>query len=251
MNKFNIQLYSVRESLKADFKGTLKKLAEMGFDGVEFASGYYGDDMSPEQLREYLDFVGLSAVSAHVGLEELENNLDHHLNVLNAVGAQYIICPMATVDNAEQAIEIGERLKVISEKCVMQGINLGYHNHAHEFKRDEETGRYLFDIMMDAAGDLVLAELDVCWVGFEGNDIEEVIRAYAGKVNIIHLKQFIEEDGKKHPTTLDKGVIDFEKIVATAKLMGTQHFVIELDNPITDELSDAKTNIDFAKKIKA
>ena len=46
-----LQLYSVRDELEADFEGTIAKVREFGYDGVEFA-GLYG--RSAEQVRKIL-----------------------------------------------------------------------------------------------------------------------------------------------------------------------------------------------------
>ena len=85
MKNFALQLYSVKDALENDFDGTLKAVADMGYDGVEFYGGYYGG-LSGEQLKEKLEFYGLDAVSAHVGFEDLEENLDYHIDTLTKAG---------------------------------------------------------------------------------------------------------------------------------------------------------------------
>ena len=79
MNKFNLQLYSVKHTLDDDFEGTLRAISDMGYDGVEFAGNYGG--LTGAELNEFLESVGLTAVSAHISLEELENNFDYHKDI--------------------------------------------------------------------------------------------------------------------------------------------------------------------------
>lgn len=248
MNKFNLQLYSVKHTLDDDFEGTLRAISDMGYDGVEFAGNYGG--LTGAELNEFLESVGLTAVSAHISLEELENNFDYHKDILKACDCRYMICPWADVKTAKDAQALGKRLEAISEKCAMNGFLFGYHNHAHEFAT-AENGDYLFDIIMDNAGPLTLCQFDVYWIKFAGADIDEMIRKYAGRINLMHLKQFDIKDEKKYNSTLDKGLINFAEVMRTAKMLGTEHFIIEQEGDGSQELADARTNIIFARTIKA
>ena len=103
MKDVALQLYSRRDETSKDFKGAVKKVAEMGYTGVEFAG--YGD-LSKEEMNELLDSCNLQAVSSHVGLDELENNLDFHLDFLGHLGCHYITCPWADMNTAEDAVAV-------------------------------------------------------------------------------------------------------------------------------------------------
>ena len=173
MNKFNLQLYSVRNSLEEDFRSTLENVAKMGYSGVEFA-GYYGG-YSGEELNELLEELGLCAVSAHVALDQLENNFDYHADILSRCGCEYIVCPWSDIKTEEDAIGLGKNLMALSQKCAMRGFMFAYHNHAHEFQK-AENGEYLFDVVMSYAGPLVLCEFDVSWLKFADVEIETQLR---------------------------------------------------------------------------
>lgn len=244
--KYYLQLYTVKNALKEDFKGTLKKVADLGYEGVEFCANY--GNMTGEELNDYLEYLGLSGVSAHISLSEFENNFQYHAEVLSKVGCQYMVCPMANPENEQDCIDLAKRLNVIADKCAINGFNFAYHNHTGEFKKTDD-GTYLYDILMDNCNDLVLCELDVCWLYAAGVDIESTIRKYAGKINVLHLKQLDNVDGKNQVSTLDKGMIDFVPIIKLAKLLGTEYFIVEQDKPIVSELEDIESSINFLKTL--
>lgn len=248
MDAYYLQLYSVRDALDADYKGTLKQVADMGYEGVEFAGNYGG--MDGDALAKELDYLGLSAISAHISLDELENNFDYHKNILSACGCRYMICPWADMKTEQDALALAKRLDVLAERCAQNGFIFGYHNHAHEFEK-AENGEYLYDILMQSCSPLVLAELDICWLKYADVDIEQQLRKYAGRLDLLHLKQLDIVNGEKRISSLDKGIIDFEPVIKTGKLLGTEYFIVEQDSPVEQTpMADMKNSIDFLKALK-
>ena len=88
--KFALQLYSVRTDLESDFKGTLRRVKELGYDGVEFA-GLYGQD--PKEICEYLVSLGLEPAGAHVSLAEMRADIGKVISDYSAVGCRDITVP--------------------------------------------------------------------------------------------------------------------------------------------------------------
>ncbi len=252
-----IQLYSVREMLKQDYMGTLKYLADIGYDGVEFFGGVEANcGYSTQEIREQLDFLGLEAVSAHVGFELLENNFDFITDYYKEIGVKCIVCPWLfpeQIDTVEKASEIGLRLVEVAEKCIAKGLEFAYHNHTQEFVKLSDAGIAL-DVIFDVSDPLVLCELDVAWVQRAGvYDAAEYIRKYAGRVTYLHLKQYEDCDEAKRNaqiSTLDKGEVDIKECVKVGKMMGCEWFIVEFDRPRHSEKEDAKINIDFLKSIR-
>ena len=249
MKNYSLQLYSVRNVLDEDYDATLKAISDMGYDGVEFAGQYGG--YTGKELKEKLDFYGLTPVSAHLSYEELQNNFDYHAEILKDIGCKMIVCSYLKPETIEEAEKFGEWLVKIAEKCIMNSFEFGYHNHAHEFEVNDENSNTAFDIMMDIGDPLVLAELDLGWVAKAGKNPDEYIRKYAGRVTYLHLKQFKPNaDGEDKISTLSNGILDVKSAIKTGKLMGCEHFIVEQDVPETDELSDAKANIEYLKSLK-
>lgn len=249
MKNFCLQLYSVKDALDENFDGTLKAISDMGYDGVEFAGNYGG--YSGKELREKLDFYGLTPVSAHLSLEQLQNNFDYHAEILKDMDCRMIVCPWAEPKTVDEAEKLGEEFVRLAEKTLMNGFEFGYHNHAHEFDVTDENGNNAFDIMMDIGDPLVLCELDLGWIAKAGKNPDEYIRKYAGRVTYLHLKQFKQTDnGDYKITNLQSGILDVKSAVKTGIMMGCEYFIVEQDTPEEDELTDAKTNIEFLKNLK-
>lgn len=244
MNKLNIQLHSVKKALQDDFDGTLESLAKMGYEGVEFYGDYGG--YSPDELQKRLDFYGLNAVSAHIPIGDIENDekFAAHAKILQKCGCMYIMNPWVELHSTDEALRFGERLENAAEKCAKAGFLYGHHTHGGEIAGKNEYGDSFFDIMMSQA-ELCLVEFDTFWIKHAGADIEDYLRKYAGRINLLHLKQ-MNNDDEKQVTPLNDGIIDFEPIVKTAKKFGTETFIYELDKS-DDEIRDAKTSIDFFK----
>ena len=224
MKEVSLQLYSLREEFEKDYKATMRAVANMGYTGVEFAG--YGN-LPKEEMKELLDECGLAAVSSHVGLEELEQNLDWHIDYLQFLGCHYLICPYSEMKIREDAVAIAERLNVLADRCAMRGMDFGYHNHGHEFAKTED-GESLFSVMMKHCNNLVLAEIDVYWVRQAGEDPVEVIRRFAGKVPLVHLKELARDsESNAFNAGFGDGEIDFPEVVRVAKMLGAEHFIVE------------------------
>ena len=140
-----LQLYSVRDELEADFEGTIAKVKEFGYDGVEFA-GLYGK--SAEQVKKILADAGLTPVSAHVPLDELLSDTQAVVATYKEIGCKYIAVPYLPEDRrpgTEGFDRTIEDIKKIADVCNEQGIQLLYHNHDFEFKKLD--GKYALDIL--------------------------------------------------------------------------------------------------------
>lgn len=192
--KVAVQLYSVRDDMEKDFFGTLQKVKEMGYEGVEFA-GLFGH--SPKEVKEMLDKAGLTPISAHVPIDELLNDLPKVVGDYKEIGCQFIAIPWLDEERRpgfSRYEETLEQIQKISDEARRQGLTLLYHNHDFEFVKTE-SGEYALDVMYQSIPELV-TELDTCWVNIGGEDPAEYIRKYAGRASVVHLKDFWLEGEK-------------------------------------------------------
>ena len=252
MEKCYIQLYSLKEEAAKDFDGMLKRLADMGYTGVEFAGGNYGGH-SATDLRKLLNQLNLDALSSHLMSDQVVTQLDYACEL----GIKYIIDPMSAFSTYEEALAFAEKLNETGKLCAERGIIFGYHNHRHEFLPSKD-GTLMETLIKNTDPDLVCFQLDVGWATCSGIDVPAFINKYAGRIAMIHVKECAIVDGpeaatdwSKFPKDADgkpiippevlkkfseqaawnvaagKGVIDWVKVRDAALAQGAEAFIIE------------------------
>jgi sugar phosphate isomerase/epimerase len=243
IEQFAIQLYSVRDIIDNDFTGTLKKLAEMGYTGVEFA-GYGG--LSAQEMKDVLTANGLKPVGAHIGIEGLTKHLDEEIAYHKVLGTEYLICPFFDMKTGEDALKLAETLRPIAAKCGEAGFKFAYHNHAHEFARD--GGEYLLDILFKNLPPEAAMELDIYWAAHAGIEPFAYMEKHKDRLKLLHIKQI---DKDKKCVDLDQGVIDFKKIITVAKTLGVEHFILEQEEYEVSSIVSVKNDIDYIFSLEA
>ena len=189
-----LQLYSVRSDLARDFEGTLAAVAQMGYEGVEFA-GLYGK--TPKEVKEICEKNGLVPVSAHVSLSEMIADPEGVFATYQEIGCSYIAVPYLG-DNDRPGQSNHDRviasIAFLVKKAKDYGLTMMYHNHDFEFVR-LESGKYGYDEMFERVPDLC-AQIDTCWVNVAGEDPAEYLKKYKDRIPVVHFKDFVMP-GKK------------------------------------------------------
>jgi len=243
--KIALQLYTLRESCEKDFIGTLEAVAELGYRGIEFA-GYY--DMPAAELKIHLDRLKLTAVSSHTPLEVLEHKLDEAIAYNKAIGNMNIVCPWSNWQTEEEFDYIVQVLKVAARIIKKAGMNLYYHNHAHEFV--EMNGKYALDILFEETKDEgMLMELDTYWVTMAGLDPVAYMEANADRCKLFHLKDMVEEDGKKVPAAIGEGTMPIKGILEKAAQLEIPWIIVENDFPKPNGIDNIAKSMVYLKSI--
>ena len=243
-----IQLYSFRKQGEKDFPSIIKKAAEIGFDGVEFAGyGPYAD--KPAELRKMLDDAGLKALGTHTGYnlvmpEQIQKTIDFH----KTIGCPYIIVPwidpkqMASKDGVLKIAEIFARA---SDTVQAAGLHVGYHAHGGDFKKidgDLTSWELLFDHTPKA----FIHQLDLGNALGGGADPYRLIERYPGRTLSIHLKEF----GGPQGAVFGKGTVDFKRALTLCKKVGgTRCFIIEHESDPEHSYEAAKQCLDYIKAL--
>ncbi len=267
--KIALQLYTVRDQMEKDLAGTLKKVKEIGYDYVEPA-GYYGK--TAEEFKALLEEAGLTAVSTHFGIENLENDLEGSIAFHKTVGITYIAIPWmdrAKAPGGDKWEETRPKIEKFAKALKEQGMQLLYHNH--DFEYELVDGRPALDLLFEAIPDL-WPEFDTCWVKYAGFDPVAYVSEYKGKVPVVHLKDFvghksnspayalIDKDGKAvggdsgEPKAfafrpLGQGVQNIPAIIRAGIASGTEYFVVEQDDSYGDSIAAAKASREYLKSI--
>ncbi len=268
------QLFAIQNELEKDLHGTLQKIAAIGYSEVEAANVL--SKASASMLKQALDSVGLNCRSAQFVTPMLLANPAAAIEIALALGIDYIISPTPwvadptrrknsgnhqqdfldlmqslTLDdwkwNAEQFNKVGEKIKAA-------GLQFGYHNHGFDFKvSDGKTA--IEELLRLTDPDLVALEMDCGWVANAGYDPAEFLQCYAGRVQLLHIKDI----RKKSPTTefdiqsvaVGSGCIDWSRVFRVAKAADVKGGYVELEPPFVDPAFELfKRSYDFIGELK-
>ena len=228
-----LQLYTVRDDAARDFAGTLARVAEIGYAGVEIAG--YGSAQNAVAARQILDDNGLFACGAHVSLDDMETDLNKVIEEAQLMGYEYVSVPYLA-DNRREAVDayraLGEELNTIGQTLKDAGIQLCYHNHDFEFNKfGGDT--YGFDALFAAADpDLLMVEMDTFWVKKAGESPAEYVRKYKNRVPLVHLKD-MTLDGKF--AEVGEGIVDYAELLAACETSGVRFYIVEQDKTFNHE----------------
>ncbi|MEO1910004.1 MAG: sugar phosphate isomerase/epimerase [Paracoccus sp. (in: a-proteobacteria)] len=226
------QMYTLRDH------GTLdEQLAAVQAAGVTAVETVGMQDTDAETLKAALEAHDIKAISTHAQLDDLRGDLDAVIAFNKAIGNDVITVPYLAEEqrptDAAGWTELGQELAAISDTLDDQDMTLAYHNH--DFEMVEFDGRTALEILFEAAGDDVMAELDLAWVARGGLDPVEYLGRFDDRVFAIHAKDNAPEgeaEDERGFKALGEGVLDWDAILPAAEEAGAEWYIIEHDQPI-------------------
>lgn len=223
MKPLALQLYTLRAEAEKDFPGVLRRVAEIGYKGVETA-GLYGHH--PEEIGELIASLGMEVCSMHVGLPD-PKSADKIIHEAEALGSKRIITSVGpdSFKTLEQCREVAGKFREAIGLLEGRDMAFTYHNHYWEFALVD--GRYIYDILMDEVPGMT-GELDVFWVAHAKADPIEVIKKYGKRLPVLHVKDGMPYDSKKM-TAVGAGVLDIPAIINAADAEVLEWLIVELD----------------------
>lgn len=259
-----IQLWTVKDEAAKDLEGTLRKVYAAGFREIEFA-GFYGKTAA--EIGKLLKDIGFSLVSMHAGAADIAAKGDSILADAKTLGLRYVVCSSPGVSPDKDKLPWEERMKAVDlndwkwnadlfnkfgKQVSDAGMLFGYHNHSAEFKKFD--GKTAFDHLYEMTDpEHVKIELDVGWVVVAQQDPVAILNKYKDRVIALHVKDVAKrESADKEPASvaLGEGVIDWKKVIGTAKALGTKAFFYEQEAPFTRPILDSvKISGDYLQKL--
>ena len=250
-----LQLYSLRETIGSDVKGTIAKVADLGFKEVE-TYGYSQENkfwgLSVKEFKSILDDNGLTTPSGHYGVDPFlarggtKDDFAFNLDVANELGQKYVIVPYIG-GNLRNSIDdykrLSQKLNEAGEMCRKAGLKLGYHNHDFEFTDyDGQNGLETFLANTDKKN--VVFEMDIYWVVRAGRDPIELMNKYPGRFPLWHVKDMSKKNEDLN-TEIGSGSIDYKAIFSEMKKSGAKHLIIEQENFEMDAYKSLAQSIEY------
>lgn len=264
--KVGIQLFTIPKLVSNDFKGTLTRLAQIGYKEIEFfgpyefsapetiegwkrfagflgvtQSAFYG--YKPGEVKALLADLGLSSPSAHLDLMTLRKNLGPAAEGLSAAGVKYVVVP--NINNPEDYADynkLADEFSSFGEQLARHGLTYVYHNHGYEHV--EKNGKTLIDTLLTQTDKKnVKFELDIFWMTAAGANPVDYLNKYPGRFKMMHVKNATEQvrfsgTGSMMEQIMPlmqkmadpgEGVFDIPAIIKAGKKAGVEHFFLERD----------------------
>jgi len=245
-----LELYSVRDDLKADPMGTLTYVAQMGYQCVEFYAPYF--EWTPDyakQIRARLDELKIKCHSTHNGLGNFNpKNMDKAVELNHILGARYIVCASpGVVKTADDWKKIADILNTANEHITPAKMHTGYHNHDVEWRRQD--GQVPMAILAQSTDKSVMLQLDVGTCVEAGHNPVEWIDANPGRIRSLHLKEWSPDKGYK--VLFGEGSAPWKEIFAAAeKKGGVEFYLIEQEGSRFSEKESAEKCLAAYKELR-
>ena len=235
-----LELYSVRNELKKDLMGTVRGIAKMGYQCVEFYDTYY--EWTPDYARQVhteLAELGIRCYSTHNTLESFApEGISKAIDLNKMLGTRYIVLAhpgkVSTLDDWKRIVET---LNKANDKLKPQGLHAGYHNHDLEWKPVD--GQKPMELLASTFDKTIMLQLDVGTCLATGNDPVAWIKHNPGRIHSIHVKDWSPDGGYRVLT--GKGIAPWKKIFAAAESTGgVEYYLIEQEGSDLSEMNTVK-----------
>lgn len=244
-----LELYSVRNALKQDLRGTVAQVAQLGYQCVEFYAPYYDWTVGyAQQVRQQLDSLGMLCYSTHNSLASFQTDgINKAIELNRALGSRYIVLAhpgeVKTVDDWKR---IADTLNSANSTMAAHGIHAGYHNHDLEWKPFAEPAagqkseeRLPIELLAANTDKSIVLQLDVGTCLAAGNDPVRWVERNPGRIRSMHCKDWSPEKGYR--VLFGEGVAPWKKLFAAAEgTGGIEYYLIEQEGSDYSEMETAQ-----------
>ena len=237
-NQIAVQMYTVREFTKSpkDFIRTIKKIQKIGYIAVQLSGiGCMGGDkplLSAKEAKNILDDHGLACIATHRGWNNYANQIDQEIEFHQQLGCAYTALGSLNDEpfgkKAGAFEHFAELVAPVVKKLNAAGIEFGYHNHASEFQK-YEPGKTHFDILIDQCPKKMAFELDLYWLWKGGQNPITMVQKLAGRVPVIHVKDYTVVDNDSQFGAIGEGNLDWAAILPACHKAGVKWYIVEQD----------------------
>lgn len=218
----------VSRELEQDFPGTLLRLSELGYAGIEMSLSSINRHGGPERVAAALQAAGLELITLHTLREELRDNPTVLHEALAATACRHLTISWSPTDTPESVKADASLYKEAAASLAASGVRLCYHHHEHEFLI-RFNGEAALDHLLKQTKDALALHADIAWAAFGGVNPVALIERHAGRVPLVHLKDLYDLSVRGCFTTLGTGIMDVRGCVAAALAAGSEWLTVEQD----------------------
>ncbi|MCS6953664.1 MAG: sugar phosphate isomerase/epimerase [Bryobacterales bacterium] len=224
-----LELYSVRQDLAKDLPATVRAVAKMGYEGVEFFSPYF--QWTPDyakEVRKLLDELGIRCYSTHNSPRAFEGDgVERAIELNKILGSEFVIMASAgKVESLDGWKKVAETLNRAAERMRPAGLRAGFHNHQVEFRPLE--GVRPIEVLAKNTGQDITLQLDVGTCLEAGGDPVKWIEQNPGRITSIHCKDWSPDPNKGYHVLFGEGAAPWRQIFdAAERVGGVQYYLIE------------------------
>jgi len=237
-----LEMYSVRDALGKDPEGTIRAVAAMGYQGLEFYAPYFTwTESQAQDVRKLLDELKIRCFSTHNDSNYFSGDKLQHARQLNLIlGSKYMVMASSRdVPGLDRWREVANTLNTAATKLDPHGLKVGYHNHQLEFTPTD--GVRPIEILAKNTNPSVMLQLDVGTCIEAGADPVAWIKANPGRIRSMHCKDWSPEPAKKYSVLFGEGVADWKALFHAAENGGgIEYYLVEQEGSRYPELETAQ-----------
>lgn len=230
LSEIAVTLFNLRDYCKteSDLAKTLELLKSIGYSVVQVSAV----PLEPEVIRRQLDAFGMHCCATHEGMDFLLGDPSAVADKLDTLNCDFAALGMPPAPFFSHAgmLDLARRFNVQAEKLAARGKMIAYHNHCDEFDRARDK-KILLETFFDNTSELVKSELDVQWVARGGANPVSWIRKLAGRIHVIHFKDFTIVGGTPVLCEVGEGNLEWPEIVKACRETKVRFFSVEQDMP--------------------
>ena len=236
------QSWIIRDAIGKDFTGSLKMMADLGYNSIEMCSplsyGKYGfgslQNLKAKELKQIINDAGLTCMSCHFQFEELKKNLPERVAFAKELGLTQMVLSSFGLQGKPTVSEwknAADELNKVGEQSAKLGMQMCYHNHNTEFEKIE--GQLIYDALLDQLNPAYIKMQFQVWVVIAGYKAADYFRKYPGRFISAHLYDWSGVGEEQVP--LGKGKVDWKEFFEAAKAGGVKNYFVEMNMPMLKE----------------